>query len=134
MARETATRIERPKRTPINGRNILTVSGKDPAYVYRIVNDVGDRIEMFKGAGYELVDDADVQVGDRRVNKASAQGSKAQVTVDGIGTKAFVMRIPKEWYNEDMAAKQAQLDIAEREQKKNADYGTIEYETKRTPE
>jgi hypothetical protein len=120
MARETATRIERPKRTPINGRNILTVSGKDPAYVYRIVNDVGDRIEMFKGAGYELVDDAEVQVGDRRVNKASAQGSKAQVTVDGIGTKAFVMRIPKEWYHEDQQAKQKQVDELESTIKKEA--------------
>lgn len=120
MARETATRVERPKRTRINGRNILTVSGKEPGYVYRIVNDVGDRVEMFKQAGYELVESEAVQVGERRVNSASALGSKAQVSVDSTGTKAFVMRIPKEWYDEDQRAKQSDVDELERTIKKDA--------------
>lgn len=120
MARETATRVERPKRTRINGRNILTVSGKEPGYVYRIVNDVGDRVEMFKQAGYELVESEAVQVGERRVNAASALGSKAQVSVDSTGTKAFVMRIPKEWYDEDQRAKQSDVDELERTIKKDA--------------
>lgn len=120
MARETATRVERPKRTRINGRNILTVSGKEPGYVYRIVNDVGDRVEMFKQAGYELVESEAVQVGERRVNAASALGSKAQVSVDSTGTKAFVMRIPKEWYDEDQRAKQSDVDELERTIKRDA--------------
>lgn len=119
MTRETATRVSRPKRTPINGRNVLTVTGKDPNYVYRIVNDVGDRIALFK-AGYELVDSDSVKVGDRRVNVASAEGSKAQVSVDREGTKAFVMRIPKEWYEEDQKAKQSQVDELEQSIKKDA--------------
>ena len=105
MARETATRVERPKRTPINGRNILTVSGKDPNYVYRIVNDVGDRIEIFKERGWELVEAKDVRIGDRRVEGAGALGSKAQASVDKTGTKAFLMRIKNEWYEEDQADK-----------------------------
>ena len=120
MTRETATRVSRPQRTPITGRNVLTVTGKDPNYVYRIVNDVGDRIALFKEAGYELVDSDSVKVGDRRVNVASAEGSKAQVSVDREGTKAFVMRIPKEWYEEDQKAKQSQVDELEQSIKKDA--------------
>lgn len=120
MTRETATRVQRPKRTPINGRNVLTVTGKDPNYVYRIVNDVGDRINMFKEAGYELVESDTVKVGDRRVNVASAEGSKAQVSVDKEGTKAFVMRIPKDWYEEDQKAKQEHVNELEQSIKKDA--------------
>ena len=120
MTVEKVTRKERPKRTPINGRNVLTVTGKDPAYVYRIVNDVGDRISTFKEAGYELVESTDVKVGDRRLDSASAEGSKAQVSVDNVGTKAFVMRIPKDWYAEDQAAKQAHVNELEQTIKKEA--------------
>lgn len=120
MARETATRVNRPQRTPINGRNILTVTGKDPAYVYRVVNNVGDRVEQFKEAGYELVPASDVKVGERRVDSASPEGSYAQVSVDNVGTKAFIMRIPKEWHDEDQKAKQKQVDELERTIKNEA--------------
>lgn len=120
MARESATRVNRPQRTPINGRNILSVSGKDPAYVYRVVNNVGDRIEVFKEAGYELVPASDVKVGERRVDAASPEGSYAQVSVDSQGTKAFIMRIPREWYEEDQRTKQKQVDELERTIKNEA--------------
>jgi hypothetical protein len=119
----------RPKRTPISGRNVLTVKGKEEGYEYRIVNDSGDRIEMFKDAGWELVDGKDVTVGDRRVDRAGAEGSKAQVSVGG-GTKAFVMRIPKELYDEDQKAKNERVNALEETMKKQAlsagDYGKIE--------
>lgn len=120
MARESVTRPERPKRTPINGRNILSVTGKEPGYVYRIVNNVGDRVEMFKNAGYELVKATDVAVGDRRVDSASAEGSIATVSVDATGTKAYVMRIPQEWYEDDQRAKQAQVDELEQSMRNEA--------------
>ncbi len=94
----------RVRRTPVGVRNVLTVGGKDPNYEYRIVNDEGDRVEQFKAAGYDVVSASDVTVGDRRINKASAEGSVAQVSVGG-GLKAVVMRIKKEWYTEDQAAK-----------------------------
>ncbi len=110
---------ERTKRTPVNGRNVLTVEGKEPGYVYRIVNDVGDRINTFQEGGYELVDAKSVKVGDRRLNNASAEGSKAQVSVGG-GQKAFVMRIPKDWYDEDQRAKQAHVDSIEHSMKQDA--------------
>jgi hypothetical protein len=77
---------------------------KNPGYEYRIVNDTGDRVEQFKAAGYEVVSAKDVTVGDRRVNAASAEGSAATVSVGG-GTKGVVMRIKKEWYDEDQQRK-----------------------------
>lgn len=116
MSRTANSASARPKRTPINSRNVLTVKGKEPGYEYRIVNDLGDRVEMFKDAGWELVDNKDVTVGDRRIERTSAEGSKAQVSVGG-GTKAFVMRIPKEYYDEDQKAKQDQIDALEQSMK-----------------
>jgi len=128
MSRTPSSASARPKRTPISGRNILTVKGKEAGFEYRIVNDSGDRIEMFKDAGWELVDSKDVTVGDRRVDRTTSEGSKAQVSVGG-GTKAFVMRIPKEYYDEDQAAKNKQVDALEESMKKQAlsgsDYGDI---------
>lgn len=110
---------ERTKRTPIAQRNILTVEGRDPEYSYRIVNDTGDRIQAFKDAGYEMVLAKDVRVGDKRVNSTTPEGSNAQVSV-GAGQKAFVMRIPKEWYEEDQQAKQAKINQLEDTMKSEA--------------
>lgn len=113
----------RVKRTPIGTRNVLTVAGKDPNYVYRIINDSGDRVQEFMEAGYELVKDDSVKVGDKKVNKASSEGSLSQVSV-GQGQKAFVVRIKKEWYDEDQAAKQLRVDELENSTKAKALDGT----------
>lgn len=113
----------RVRRTPVGVRNVLTVGGKDPAYEYRIVNDTGDRVEQFKSAGYEVVSAKDVTVGDRRVNAASAEGTAASVSVGG-GTKAVVMRIKKEWYEEDQSRKQESVDQTEASTKADALKGT----------
>lgn len=110
---------ERTKRTPIAQRNILTVEGRDPDYSYRIVNDTGDRIQAFKDAGYEMVLAKDVRVGDKRINSAAPEGSYAQVSV-GAGQKAFVMKVPKEWYEEDQQAKQAKINALEQTMKSEA--------------
>ncbi len=129
MSRPSAAVGTRVKRTPVGQRNVLTLSGKEPGYVYRIVNDQADRIQQFMDAGYELVDADAVRVGDKRVNSASPEGSKAQVSV-GKGEKAFVMRIKEEYYKEDQAAKAAEIDRLEQSMKQkasgNADYGSIE--------
>lgn len=114
MAKEIAPVAQKTrKRTPINGRNILSVTNKEAGYEYRFVNDVGDRVELFKERGWELVDAADVRIGDRRVDSATTLGSKAQASVDKVGTKAFLMRIKNEWYQEDQADKAK--SIAEQE-------------------
>lgn len=94
----------RVKRTRIGVRNVLTVHGKDPDFHYRLVNDVGDRVEVFKGGGYDVVPAKDVRIGDNRVNGTSPEGSIAQASVGG-GQKSILMRIPIEFYEEDQLAK-----------------------------
>lgn len=113
----------RPQRTPVGTRNILTVKGKDPNYEYRIVNDVDDRVAQFLEAGYELVDDETVQVGDKRVNAPTSLGSKKEISV-GQGVKGRVMRIKREWFEEDQARKLAHVAEIERATKEKALDGT----------
>lgn len=113
----------RVKRTPVGQRNVLKVGGKDPNYEYRIINDTGDRVQEFLDAGYELVKEGSVSVGDKRVNKASSDGSVSQVSV-GQGQKAFVVRIKKEWYLEDQATKQQRVNELEASTKAKALDGT----------
>lgn len=117
---------ERTKRIPVAQRSVLGVLGKDPNYIYRIVNDIGDRVEAFKDADYEIVKAADVRVGDKRVNTATPEGTVAQVSV-GKGDKAFVMRIPKELYDQDQEAKLKHVRELEKTIKQpSGDYGKIE--------
>jgi hypothetical protein len=84
----------------------------EDGYQYRVVNDVDDRISEFEEGGWELVDQTALRKGERRVNQPAPEGSKAQLSV-GQGTKAFVMRQKDEWYQEDQAIKQAQVDKSE---------------------
>ena len=131
MTTETK-KTQRVKRTPINGqRSILNVKGKDPAYSYRIVNDVDDRINEFLERGYEIVTEEGIQVGDKRVAKPTQSGSAVELSV-GQGTKAFLMRIKKEWYDEDQAEKNSKVDQIETQMKadprKDGNYGSIKIE------
>ena len=120
-------RAERPKRVPVGGpRNILTVAQKDPNYVYRWVNDVPGRIAAFKEGGYEVVT-SDNEVGDKTVDRGSKLGSAITKSVGGQIT-AVLMRIPKEWYDEDQEAKQKEVDTLEatmRDQSQRGDYGSV---------
>lgn len=112
---------KRTRRTPVNGtRNRLNVRGKEPGYVYRIVNDIDDRVQTFQEMGYEIVTDSNVQVGDRRVANPTKEGSPVQVSV-GQGVKAYVMRQKQDWYDEDQAAKQVKVNELEASMKREAD-------------
>ena len=120
--------VSRVTRTPVSQRNILTVKGKDPAYEYRIVNDVEDRITQFLEAGYEIVQNDTVEVGDKRASTGTPVGSAKQLSVGG-GTKAFVMKIKKEWYDEDQNAKLRLVSAQENSIKDKAldgNYGKLE--------
>lgn len=128
MSRVTL-KSDRPRRASINGvRNVLTVKGQDPNFHYRVVNDTGDRINQFEQLGYEVVTDANVKVGDRRIANPTAEGSPVKLSV-GQGVQAYVMRIKKDWYEEDQAAKQQYVNELEAGMKSNAkqaaDYGKL---------
>lgn len=134
MARQPQTATQeasasRPKRAPLSQRNRLEVRNKEAGFVYRIVNDIDDRVPMLQENGWEIVPDARVgAVGNRRVDGTSAVGTASHFSV-GAGTKAVVMRIPEEWYKEDQAMKQARVDELEatmrQDAKRNADYGEL---------
>ena len=133
MTRELTQKAQsvRTKRTPLNVRNRLSVKDKDPNYVYRIVNTSdshgGDRIQDFIEHGYEVVENT--KVGDKRVDSSAGLGSAPDFSV-GQGKKAMVMRIKKEWFEEDQAAKLAQVDAGEetmrQDAKNRADYGSLQ--------
>lgn len=114
----------RVTRTPLGQRNLLTVKGKDPNYHYRVVNvsDSDDNFERRVSQGYEPVDSA-VEVGDKRVATPSTLGSVKHISV-GQGQKAVLMRIKKEWYEEDQAALNRKADDQEATIKQKALDGT----------
>lgn len=113
----------RVKRVPVGTRNVLTVEGKDPNFHYRIINDQGDRVQEFLDAGYEIVDAKTHRVGDKRAGQATPEGSVSQISL-GLGDKGYLVRIKKEWYEEDQAAKQAKVKAIEETTKQKALDGT----------
>lgn len=118
----------RVRRTPVGTRNVLTVTGKDPEYTYRIVNDTGDRINTFTDNGWELVPENKVRIGDKRLGSATSEEGSAKAQV-GQGITGYVMRIRNDWYAEDQAAKQANVNASEaamREKALDGTYGKLE--------
>ena len=110
----------RTRRTPINGtRNRLTVRGQEEGYVYRIVNDIDDRVQTLQEMGYEIVTDKNVPVGDKRIANTTQEGSPVKVSV-GQGVQAYVMRQKKEFFDEDQQAKNARNDELEATMKREA--------------
>ena len=94
-------------------RGRLTVSNKDPNFVYRIVNDIdnGARVAEMQERGYEVVTH-NTKIGEKRVDLPKQEGSPTQISVGG-GMKSVLMRIKKEWYDEDRAAKDREIDELE---------------------
>lgn len=116
----TKTNEKRVQRRPLFQRGPQSITGdKDPNYVYRFVNDTGSRIHNFQQAGYEFVTDEQLTVGDSRIQDASEQGSGKKV-ISNDGTTSYLMRIKKEWYEEDQAAKAKQVNEQEAAMKQEA--------------
>ena len=109
----TEARIER---TPVSGyRSVLSLSNQDPAYHYRWVNDLEGRIEIFRNGGYEHVITKDGgEVGTKRVGTATNIGTNVSKPV-GQGVTAYLMRIKKEWYEQDQLDKLKLIKEQERE-------------------
>lgn len=111
MAEKPATAQERRvRRTPIGKRNKFTIENRDPNYQYRVVNDVEGRVQDLLDQDYEI--DLTAKVGEKRVDEISSLGSAKQISVGG-GIKAIVMRKRKDWFEEDQAAKQKEIDELE---------------------
>jgi hypothetical protein len=117
----------RIKRAAASQRGPLAVRGKDEKFVYRWANDKDDNVLTYREDGYEVVQDTDVSIGDKRVDIPTAPGSVKQASVGG-GTKAVLMRKRRDWYLEDQEEKEQAIRNQERAMKKDAlaDYGRLE--------
>jgi hypothetical protein len=122
MSRETV-KSARVARKPLTQRGPQAIAGEvDKDFSYRFVNDTGSRIHNFQAAGYELVTGDDLAVGDNRVSDASDLGSAKRV-ISNDGTTSYLMRIKKDWYEEDQATKAAALKEQEAAMKQEASSG-----------
>jgi hypothetical protein len=111
-------------RVKFNDRNRISFSNLDPNYVYRVVNDREGRIDKMQTIGYDFVQ-ADEQIGDYRVAEGSKLGSAVSKPVGG-GVNGYLMRIPKEYYEEDRKAKDDKINASEaafKPQKSKDEYG-----------
>jgi len=130
---------EKPKkRIPLGKRSVLTVGkkDKDPNYEYRFVNDKDGRINMFRDAGWEVVEKrGGMDIGDPQVGVSEQVGSIVTKSV-GKGTVAYLMRIPKEFYEEDQEVKANNIAETEAglkmEETKKGRYGKVEIDQKKT--
>lgn len=107
---------KRPKRTPMNKRNVLRFK-QVPGYHLRVFNDKpedqGQRIEDAKNAGWEPVI-SDNELGDNYAGRASKMGSAVTKPV-GSGMTGVLMKKKQEWFDEDEQAKQDLIDAKEQE-------------------
>jgi len=103
----------RRERTPFSAnRKRLEVTTKEAGFVYRWFNDQDDRIQRAQDAGYEFVKKGETQVGDKEVGRGNTDINSRTSTVVGRTAqsqpiRAFLMRIPEPWYQEDQAKKEA---------------------------
>ena len=120
---EKTPRNARVTRKPLTQRGPQAISGdKDPNYFYRFVNDTGSRVQNFKQAGYEMVTEEELIVGDNRVSDASNLGSGKRV-ISNDGTTSYLMRIKREWYDEDQKVKADSITEQEAAMKQDASQG-----------
>lgn len=120
---------ERPKRVPINGqRDKLVVKGI-PEHLHACwVNDYN--VEIYKDAGYGFWNGSAV-VGDNHVDSNSGLTSGVISKNVGNGVTAYVMVLPKEFYDQDqkelseeIAAKEAVLFRSQKQAEGR--YGNLE--------
>lgn len=104
---------DRPTRVPLSGnRNIINVTGIDTdKWHLRWINDKDDRIIRAERGGWIKVTD-EVNIGDRKVDDSDRKQSFVTKNM-GAGVTAYLMKIKREWYEEDQAAKAAVINEKE---------------------
>lgn len=109
-------------RVPIGGRRTkLQLSRKDleslKDYKLRWINDVGGRVLEAEAGGYEFVTPEEARsLGEGAIHQGNSDlGARVSKVVDRHGTRAYLMKIPREYWEEDQKVKEeanAQVDRA----------------------
>jgi len=111
----------RPERVPVSGRrDVMTVTGKDEAYVYRWVNDSQGRIDQFLQGGYEHVAEK-MKVGQNSIDSSSDVSS--MTTKSSGDMTQYLMRIKREFYEEDRADAAQSVNETEADMKRTLNSG-----------
>jgi hypothetical protein len=116
MTRETREEQARPQRVSVNAqRDKLNVLGLDTKnYYYRWVNDIEDRLLIFKNAGYLFVEKSEIKSsGDPTIDTSKGTDSRVRKGVGG-GRVAYLMKLPLEFKKEYDADKEAEILETER--------------------
>jgi len=117
MTRTTrAVEETRPVRVPVAAdRAPLAVKGLDYSkYKYRWVMDKDDRIPTFLEGGYEFVNKNDASLAEPAINDGSGIDNRRSKAAGGESDKRlYLMRIPKEFWEEDQKLKQKEVDATE---------------------
>lgn len=138
---------EMPQRTRLSGhRDMLAVDGLSKDYEYRYVKDVvveaedregalvshpGQRINKFLNAGWQFVTTDQVEVSQANVYNSGSLGSIVRLPA-GRDEYLYLMRIRKDWFEEDKRAKARErlnIDEAQTEDAKSRGlYGAVTFE------
>jgi hypothetical protein len=105
----------RSKRIPLGvARSKLSVPQRQ-GYVRRWINDTEGRLINATDGGYEYAKDQSLQIGSPDIDNENRDlGTRISRVVDkSTGQKAYLMEIKEEFYKEDQAAKQADLDVTD---------------------
>lgn len=100
---------ERKKRVSLGVPRARLAVNKRDGYVRRWINDRDGRVSRAKEGGYNFVKENEVQFVDSDVCNTD---SVCKV-VDSDGTKAYLMEITQEYYDEDQAEKRKLVDTTE---------------------
>lgn len=115
------------QRVPLGQRNVMTVPPHliEEGYVYRIINDkyrnAETRLADAMKGGWEFVEGDDA-IGDPRSGDATKLDSRVARHV-GNGVTGYLMRIRKDWYDEDQKVKQDKVDETEKAMKPDKSRG-----------
>lgn len=105
---DVKTTKERNKRKPFGQpRSKLTVERTDPAFHYRWILDTPGRIQEAIEGDYVFVTPEEVGREANSENRVSVRGS---INNDGSAQMQYLMKIPKEFHEEDTKEAQKYLD------------------------
>ena len=111
--------VKMRKRIPLGEQHRLASVDRPVGYVDRWINDVDGRVFKARKAGYEFIDreGSIIKEKDERFQDPEWQNSAMSQPVGG-GITAYLMRVKKEFYDEDQAEKQTKIDAQENQMRK----------------